>query len=115
MCSSDLVVVGQAADAVADVQLVLAHHAAARVTEQLIVMEQAAGYGVLNGYHADERGVLAHLAEHLLERGAAYQLYLLVLKVQVGGYVVERPCESLYGYSFHFFFILKKTPLALGL
>jgi len=71
-----------------------------------------------------------HLLEHLLEGGATDELYLLTLKIQVGGNVVERPNQSLYRNSLHIsslflYFIvvvivslvdiavLKKTPLSL--
>ena len=96
------VVVGQAADAVLDVELVLAHHGGAALAEQLVVVQQAAGDGVLDGANADDGRVALDIFEHLLEGGAANQLYLLTLEILMGGNVVKRPQLSLYGYSLHF-------------
>ena len=61
------VVVRQAADAVGDVQLVLADDGGARVAQQLVVMQQATGNGILDGQHTDAGGVLAHAVKHLFE------------------------------------------------
>ena len=95
------VVAGQTADAMGDVQLMLAHNGGARIAQQLVVVQQRTGYGVLNGRHAYHRGVLLQALKHLLKRGAALQLYLLALEVEVGGYVVKRARQSLYRYSLH--------------
>ena len=105
------VVIGQTADAMRDVQLVLTYDGGARVAQQFIVVEQAAGNSVFNGGHADAGGVALDILEHLFEGGAADELYLLALEILMGGDVVERPEFSLYGYSLHilfYFYILKK-------
>ena len=119
------VVLRQATDAVSDVQLVLAHHRSAAVAQQLVVVQQRARDGILDGQHADGGGVLTHLVEHLFEGSAAYQLYLFALEVKVCRDIVERPYQSLYCYSLHYsisifillffyFSILKKqVPLSL--
>jgi hypothetical protein len=77
-------------------------------------MQQRTGNRILDGCHADDCWVLANLAEHLFEGGTADKLYLLSLEIEVCGYVVERPCQSLYRNSFHLFnaFFDKKTPLS---
>ena len=85
-----------------DVELVLAYDGSARIAEQFIVVEQGSGNSILNGYHADDRRVTLHVLEHLLESGAANELYLFTFEMLVGCHVVERTDESLYCYSFHF-------------
>ena len=106
------VVIGQAADAVRDVELVLTDNGRARVAQQLVVVQQRAGNGVLDGHQAHHRGVLAHALEHLLERRAADELYLLTLEIEVGGYVVERAHKALYRYSLHTSVLKKEAPLS---
>ncbi len=64
------VVIRQAADAVLDVELVLAHHGGSALPEQLVVVEQAARYGVLDGADADDCRIALDVLEHLLEGGA---------------------------------------------
>jgi hypothetical protein len=46
------------------------------------------------------------MRKHFFERAAANQLYLLTLEIEVGGYVVERPYQTLYRYSLHLFTFL---------
>ena len=66
-----------------------------------------------NGHHAYHRRVLLHVAEHLLKRRAADQLYLLTLEIQVCRNVVERPYQSLYRYSFHIFVVVVVSVVVL--
>ena len=103
------VIVGQAADAMGDVQLMLAHDRGSAVAQQLVVVQQRAGNGVLYGRHCDDGRVLGHRLIHLFEGGTADELQLLAPEVLMGGYVVERPDFSLYSYSFHTL-ILKRNP-----
>ena len=79
----------------------LAHHRRARVAEQFVVVEQAAGDGVLDGGHADDGGVAADFVVDLLEGGAADDLHLFSLEIQVGGDVVKRTDAPLDGDSPH--------------
>ena len=95
------VVIRQTADAVLNVQLVLAHHGGTALSEQLVVVEQASCYGIFDGADADHRRVSLDVLEHLLEGGAANQLNLFALKILMGSDVVERSQLSLYCYSLH--------------
>ena len=95
------VVVRQTTDAMGDVQLMLADNGRTAVAQQLVVMQQRAGNGILNGGQSYHRRVLAHAVEHLLEGGATDELYLLTLEIEVCRNVVERPYQSLYRYSLH--------------
>jgi hypothetical protein len=81
----------------------------ARVAQQLIVVEQTSGDGILDGEHADGRGVLLDAGKDFLESAATDELYLFSLEKQVCCNVVERPDESLNGYSLHIFFPICKT------
>ena len=94
-------VVGQTADAMGDVELMLDYDGGARVAQQLVVVEQATGDGVLDGGHCNHGRVLANALVNLFKRLAAEQLQLLALEVLVGGDVVKRTDLALYGYSFH--------------
>ena len=95
------VVLRQATDTVGDMQLMLAHHRCATVTQQLIVMQQRAGDCVLYGQHADGCRILLDIGKHLFESRTADQLYLLSLEVQMCGNVVKRSYQSLNGNSLH--------------
>ncbi len=83
------VVIRQTADAVLDVELVLAHHGGSALPEQLVVVEQTARYGILDGADADDGRIALDVLEHLLEGGATNQLYLLALEILMGSDVVE--------------------------
>ena len=83
------VILRQTADAVGDVQLVLADDGSTRVAQQLVVMQQRARNSVFYRQHADGRRVLLDRSKDLLERRAADQLYLLTLEVQVCCNVVK--------------------------
>ena len=85
------VVLGQTADAVGDVELVLAHDRRATVAKQLIVVEQGARDGVLDRQQADDRRVATDALKHLLKGVAADELHLLAVEIFVGGDVVKRP------------------------
>ena len=95
------VVIWQTADAVLNVQLVLAHHGGSTLSEQFVVVKQTARYGILDGADANHRRVSLDILEHLLEGGAANQLNLFALKILMGSDVVKRPQLSLYCYSLH--------------
>ena len=84
-----------------NVKLMLADNGGARVSQQLIVVEQATSDGVLNGSHTNHRRVLVNTFVYLLKRLTAEQLKLLALEVLVGGDVVKRTYLALYSYSFH--------------
>ena len=101
-------VLGQAADGMLYVQFVLPYHGGAALAQQLVVVEQRARDGVLYGQHAHHGGVSAYVLEHLLESGAANQLYLFLPEILMGGYVVERALLSLYRYSFHLVLLSSK-------
>jgi hypothetical protein len=60
-----------------------AYDGRATVTQQLIVVQQAAGDGILDGNESNHILVFSHCPEYLLERVAAYQLNLLVLEIAV--------------------------------
>lgn len=95
------VVVGQAADAVSDVQLMLADNRRAGIAQQLVVVQQGACNSVLDGGHRDNRRILPHAVVDLLERLTADELQLLAAEILMGCDVVERARLSLYGYSLH--------------
>ena len=109
------VVLGQTADAVLDVEPVLPHHGGAALPEQLVVVEQTARDGVLDGGDSDDGRVALDVLEHLLEGGATDQLDLLSLEILMGGDVMERPQLSLYCYSLHFAYMsfTKNGPVCL--
>jgi hypothetical protein len=85
----------------------LSHYRGAAVAQQLIVVQQRSGNGILNGGHAYDGWILLYAGIHLLEGLTAYQLQLLALEILMGCNVVKRPYLSLYGYSLH---IPKKKP-----
>ena len=87
-----------------DVELMLAHDGSAGVAKQLVVAEQRARNGILDGGHANDRRVTLDLLVDLLEGGTADNLYLLVLEILMGRDVVERPQFALYCYPFHIVF-----------
>ena len=95
------VVVGQTADAMLDVKLMLAHHSSTRIAQQLIVVQQTSGYRIFYRRHAYHGRVASHILVHLLEGGTANKLYLLAFEVLMGGDVVKRAVEALYSYSLH--------------
>ena len=96
------VVIGQAHDAVADAQLVFAHDGHAAVAQQFVVVEQAAGDGVLDGNDSHCVVVVVEAGEDLLEGVAADEFHLFVLEVAVGGDVVEAALDALYCYPSDF-------------
>ena len=95
------VVFGQADEAVADAQLVFAHHLRAALAQQFVVVQQAARDGVLYGQHPDGMAVLPDGVEYLFEGGAADEFDVLALEVAVCRDVVVGTQGSLDGYSFH--------------
>ena len=97
-------VFGQTADAMLDVELMLTNNSCARVAKQLVVAEQRARNGILDGSHTNDRRVTLDLLVDLLEGRTADNLYLLVLEILMGRDVVERPQFALYCYPFHIVF-----------
>jgi hypothetical protein len=97
-------VFGQTADAMLDVEFMLSHNGSAGVAQQLVVAEQRARNGILDGSHANDCRVTLDLLVDLLEGGTADNLYLLVLEILMGRDVVERPQFALYCYPFHIVF-----------
>ena len=96
------VVGGQAHDAVFNVQLVFAHNGHTAFEQQFVVMEQAAGYGVLNGCKSHQAWVAVHGVEQGFEGvGIDHVERLALTKVLVGGNVVERTFDALNDNSFH--------------
>jgi hypothetical protein len=61
------VVFRQTADAMGDVQLVLSDNRGSGVTEQLIIVEQGACNGILDGEHTDGCGILLDTVKDLFE------------------------------------------------
>jgi hypothetical protein len=51
------------------VQLMLTNSRRAAISQQLVVVQQRTCYGILDGQHANGRGVLLHLLKHLLKSG----------------------------------------------
>ena len=78
----------------------------ARVAQQLIVVQQASGNGILYGEHTYHRRIILHVGEDILEGGTADQLYLFTLEKQMCRDIVKRSYQSLYCYSLHILFIL---------
>ena len=111
------VVLRQATNAMLYMQFILPYHRCARLSEQVIVVEQRPCDGVLYCQHGYNRRITLYTFEHLLEGVTANQLYLLALIILVGCDVVERPYLSLYCNSLHLLFLsniyLKKIPLSL--
>jgi len=83
------VVFGQATDRVLYVQLMLADYRYARLAQQLIVVQQAACYRVLDGHHAYDCRIGLYGTEDILECGAADELNLLAVEILSGRNVVE--------------------------
>jgi hypothetical protein len=102
------VVLWQTADAMGDMQFVLAYNGRPRVAQQLIVVQQTSGNGILYGQHTDGGRVLLDALKDLFEGGAADELHLLALEIEVRRNVVKRPRLSLNGYSLHLFILTKK-------
>jgi hypothetical protein len=98
-----------------DVEFVLSYYCGATVAQQLIVVQQTTRNRILDGEHADRRGILLDILKDLFEGRAANKLYLFPLEIQVCRNIVERPDQSLNGNSLHiltFSIFLKKTPLS---
>ena len=95
------VVVGQTADGMLDVQTVFAHDGSTRRAQQFIIMQQRAGYRVLNGEKANHGGVTSDILEYLFEGRAADDLQLFSFEILMCRYIMKRPDYSLYCYSLH--------------
>ena len=95
------IIIRQTADAMFDVQLMLSHHRCPRLAQQVVVVQQRTGNGVLDSKHCYGCGIALHILKHLLERLAADELYLLTVEILMSCNVVKRPQFSLYSYSLH--------------
>ena len=91
---------------VLDAQLVFAHDGHPAFAHQFVVVQEAAGYGVLDGYQSDDGAVLMDVLEDFLESIAADELDFLVREELVGCDVVERARYALYSYLFHIVFFI---------
>ena len=90
------VVLGEAEQAMLDVQLVLADDAHAALAQEFVVVEQAARDGIFDGHEAEYGTVCLHGAKEGLECVATDELQRLAFKVLVGGDVVEGTADALY-------------------
>jgi hypothetical protein len=61
------IIVGQTADAMRDMQLMLSDDGGARVAQQLVVMQQRTGNRILDSKHTYRSGVLLDAGKHLFE------------------------------------------------
>lgn len=93
--------VGQAHDAVTDTQFVLSYDGHSAVSQQFVVVEQAACDGILDGHKSQQVGFTFQPREHLLESVAANQFHLLVLEEAMSSDIVEAAFDALYCYPFH--------------
>ena len=91
----------QTHNAVLDAELVFADNRHAALSQQLVVVEQASGYRVLNRHESQQVFLRFESCEHLFESVAADQFHLLALEEAMGGYVVETAFDALYCYPFH--------------
>ena len=89
-------VLGEAEQAVLDVQLVLADDAHAALAQEFVVVEQAARDSIFDGHEAEYGTVCLHGAKEGLECVATDELQRLAFKVLVGGDVVEGTADALY-------------------
>ena len=97
------VIIGQTADAVLYMESVLAYYSRSTLAQKLIVVEQTARYGILDGYDADDCRIALDVFEHLLEGGATNQFHLFITEILMGSYVMKRPQLALYCYSLHLY------------
>ena len=97
------VIIGQTADAVLYMESVLAYYCRSTLAQKLIVVEQTARYGILDGYDADDCRIALDVFEHLLEGGATNQFHLFITEILMGSYVMKRPQLALYCYSLHLY------------
>ena len=96
-----------------DAQCILSHNAAIALADQLMVLQQTAGDGVLDGHHADGAG--RYVFDHFAKRVAGHWLHGLAFKIALRRHVVIRPRYALYGYfhlhSFLFVVYIRSTLL----
>ena len=83
-----------------NVELVFADYGHTTVAQELVVVEQAAGNGILYGHHAEAIVVGLHGIEEPLECITTDGFNLFAGKIFVGGDVVKRPSDALDS-SFH--------------
>ncbi len=88
----------QSAQDVADVQAMLAHNLQLRVAQQFVVLQQVAGYGVLDGHDAQYARVCGQGVEHALKGRAAHRLKVLAGEVLLGRPLVVTSLLALYGH-----------------
>ena len=97
------VVVREAKQAVGNAQLMLAYDGKSTVAKQLVIVQQAARYGILDGSHTEYRTVVLYRGKYFFKGGAADKFYVLFVEEVVGGHVVVRPFDTLDCNSFHCF------------
>ena len=95
------VILWQAHDAVADAQLMFAYDSGSALPEQLVVVQQTACYGVLDGHQGNHIILVVKMCKHLLEGVAAEQFYILALEIPVGGNIMKTALDALYSYFSH--------------
>ena len=78
--------------------LVLAHNLHRRGSQQLVVLKQRAGDGILYSHDAEQRSVARQLVEHKTETVARQSLYLTAGKIRMRGSVVIASGHTLYGH-----------------
>lgn len=94
-------IVGKAEQAMFDVELVFTDDGQLAIAQQFVVVKQTAGNGIFDGQDGQQTRVLLHGIEEFLKGVAAKQFEFFALEEFVGGYVVERTLDSLYGYFSH--------------
>ena len=104
------VLVGQTKQTVLNVELVLTYNGEVAGTQQFVIVEQAACDGIFNGHHGQQAAVFLHGVEKFFKCFAANQLNLFVGEELVGGNIVERTLDTLYGYFLHVNIFLIKNP-----
>ena len=89
---------GEGGKRVGNVHFVLADDCHAAFAKQLVVLQQAAGYGVLDCHGCKETVVALEQREQVAERVARNGGYVVAGKIFSCCRVVEAPCYALYGY-----------------
>ena len=89
----------QSGQYVRDAQLVFPHDVQIALAQQLVVLQQAAGDGILDGDDAQQGAVECHAVEHLGKGGTGDGLDFLLAEVGAGGGFVVTAGYALYGDS----------------
>ena len=97
-----------------DAQLVFPDDLEAALANQLVVLQEASGDGVLDCHQSENRGVALDGGDYVAKRIARERLYLVAFEILVRRDVVIRTGYSLNGYfPFHFVLVVftyKKSP-----